>query len=159
MADNLQAAYETLTARIGESTPHSDWFEIDQQRVNDFADVTMDHQWIHVDVERAKAGPFGAPIAHGHLTLSIMGHLPRPASVAQEQGRRLKGQKLVINYGFNRVRFPAPVPVGSRVRTQSTLKTVEIKGGMIEVMSEVVMEVEGQEKPCCVAESLGRYVF
>ena len=157
MADNLQAAFETLTSRIGESTPHSDWFEIDQQRVNDFADVTMDHQWIHVDVERAKAGPFGAPIAHGHLTLSIMGHLPRPAQAAT--ARRLEGQKMAINYGFNRVRFPAPVPVGARVRTQSTLKTVEIKGGMIEVMNEVVMEVEGQEKPCCVAESLARFVF
>ena len=157
MADNLQAAYETLTGRIGESTPHSDWFEIDQQRVNDFADVTMDHQWIHIDVERAKAGPFGAPIAHGHLTLSIMGHLPRPADAAQ--ARRIEGQKMAINYGFNRVRFPAPVPVGARVRTQSTLKTVEIKGGMIEVMNEVLMEVEGQQKPCCVAESLARFVF
>ena len=73
--------------------------------------------------------------------------------------RRIEGQKLAINYGFNRVRFPAPVPVGARVRTQSTLKTVEIKGGMVEVMSEIVMEVEGQQKPCCVAESLARYVF
>ena len=156
MTDHLQAAYETMTARIGESDPPTDWFEIDQQRIDDFADVTMDHQWIHVDVERAKAGPFGAPIAHGHLTLSIMGHLPRSQKFEEA---RLAGQKLGINYGFNRVRFPAPVPVGARLRMHSTLKSVEIKGGMLEVMNEVVVEVEGQDKPCCVAESLGRMVF
>ena len=156
MTDHLQAAYETMTARIGESDPPTDWFEIDQQRIDDFADVTMDHQWIHVDVERAKAGPFGAPIAHGHLTLSIMGHLPRSQKFEET---RLEGQKLGINYGFNRVRFPAPVPVGARLRMHSTLKSVEIKGGMLEVMNEVVVEVEGQDKPCCVAESLGRMVF
>ena len=156
MTDQLQAAYEIMTARIGESDPPTDWFEIDQQRIDDFADVTMDHQWIHVDVERAKAGPFGAPIAHGHLTLSIMGHLPRSQKFEET---RLEGQKLGINYGFNRVRFPAPVPVGARLRMHSTLKSVEIKGGMLEVMNEVVVEVEGQDKPCCVAESLGRMVF
>ena len=110
--DNLQNAFETLTARIGEQTSQSEWFEITQSRVNDFADVTMDHQWIHVDVDRASDGPFGAPIAHGHLT-----------------------------------------------RTTSSLRRVEIKGGMIETMNEVVVEVEGQEKPACVAESLGRMVF
>ena len=156
MTDYLQTACETMTARIGESDPPTDWFEIDQQRINDFADVTMDQQWIHVDVERAKAGPFGAPIAHGHLTLSIMGHLPRSQKFEET---RLEGQKLGINYGFNRVRFPAPVPVGARLRMHSTLKSVEIKGGMLEVMNEVVVEVEGQDKPCCVAESLGRMVF
>ena len=156
MNENLQAAYETMNARIGEAAPPTEWFEVDQQRINDFADVTMDQQWIHVDVDRAKAGPFGAPIAHGHLTLSIMGQLPRTKVV---DGPALKGQKLAINYGFDKVRFPAPVPVGARIRTQSTLKRVEIKGGMLEVMNEVVVEVEGQEKPCCVAESLGRLVF
>ena len=156
MSDNLQKAYETMTARLGEADPPTEWFEIDQQRIDDFADVTLDDQWIHVDVERAKAGPFGAPIAHGHLTLSIMGHLPRAHVV---EGPRLEGQKLGINYGFNRVRFPSPVPVGSRIRMQSTLRSVEIKGGMLEVMNEVVVEVEGQDKPCCVAESLGRLVF
>ena len=156
MADNLQAAYETMQGRIGQSSAPTEWFEIDQPRINGFADVTLDHQWIHVDVDRANSGPFGTPIAHGHLTLSIMGHLPR---ITEETGPRLEGQKLSINYGFNKVRFPSPVPVGSRIRSQSTLKTVEIKGGMIEVMNEVVVEVEGQEKPCCVAESLGRLVF
>lgn len=155
---NLKNALELMSARIGEQTSQSDWFEITQQRINDFAEVTMDHQWIHVDVERAAKGPFGAPIAHGHLTLSMMGHLPKAAD-ADSQAIRIAGQKLGINYGFDKVRFPSPVPAGARLRTTSTLKRVEIKGGMIETMNEVVVEVEGQSKPACVAESLGRMVF
>jgi len=155
---NLKNALEIMTSRIGEQTSQSEWFEITQGRINEFAEVTMDHQWIHVDVERANQGPFGAPIAHGHLTLSIMGHLPRAAAAADE-AVRIEGQKLGINYGFDKVRFPSPVPAGSRIRTTSTLKRVEIKGSMIETMNEVVVEVEGQVKPVCVAESLGRMVF
>lgn len=153
---NMANALETLQGRIGDSSPASDWFEITQERIDEFAEVTLDHQWIHIDVERAKAGPFGAPIAHGHLTLSIMGHLPQPEPVP---GAALEGQKLGINYGFDKVRFPSPVPVGAKIRAVSTLKRAEIKGGMIEVMNEVKVEVEGQEKPAVVAESLGRLVF
>jgi len=156
--ETLQTALEVMTSRIGEQTSQSEWFEITQERINDFAEVTMDHQWIHVDVEKANAGPFGTPIAHGQLTLSIMGHLPR-AAAASNEGIKLEGQKLSINYGFDRVRFPAPVPVGAMVRTTGTLRRAEIKGGMLEVMTEVVLEVQGQEKPSCVAESLGRMVF
>ena len=156
MSSNLEDAYEALTARIGESSAPTEWFEITQDRINEFADVTMDHQWIHIDKERAKGGPFGTTIAHGHLTLSIMSHLPR---TVVETGPRLEGQKMTINYGFNKVRFPSPVPVGAKIRTTSTLKTVEIKNGMIETMNEIVVEVDGQDKPCCVAESLGRLVF
>ncbi len=156
-ADNQMAkTLETLQGRIGDSTPPTDWMEITQDRINDFADVTMDHQWIHIDVARANDGPFGQPIAHGHLTLSIMGHLPRTEPVP---GVALDGQKLAINYGFDKVRFPSPVPVGALIRSISTLKRAEIKGGMIEVMNEVVVEVQGQEKPAVVAESLGRLVF
>lgn len=155
---NLKNALEIMTSRIGEQTSQSEWFEITQERINDFAEVTMDHQWIHVDVARANQGPFGVPIAHGHLTLSIMGHLPRAAAAANE-AVRIEGQKLGINYGFDKVRFPSPVPAGSRIRTTSTLKRVEIKGSMIETMNEVVVEVEGHAKPVCVAESLGRIVF
>lgn len=154
---DIENAYETLTARIGESSAPTDWFEITQERINDFADVTMDHQWIHIDPERAKAGPFGTAIAHGQLTLSIMGFLPRPDTT--EKLPQLPGQKLTINYGFDRIRFPAPVPVGAKIRTTSTLKRVEIKGTMIETMNEVVVEVQGSEKPCVVAESVGRLVF
>jgi len=156
--ENLQKAYDIMQSRIGEQTSQSEWFEITQERVNDFADVTLDHQWIHIDVERSKAGPFGAPIAHGHLTLSIMGHLPRAAEASLD-GPAIEGQKLSINYGFDKVRFPSPVPVGAKIRTTGTLKRVEIKGGMIETMNEIVVEIEGQDKPCCVAESLGRMVF
>ncbi len=159
MADDaLQKAYDIMTSRIGEQTSQSEWFEVTQERINDFAEVTMDHQWIHIDVERANKGPFGTPIAHGHLTLSIMSHLPRAAQASVE-GPAIEGQKLSINYGFDKVRFPSPVPVGAKIRTTGTLKRVEIKGGMIETMNELVVEVQGQEKPACVAESLGRMVF
>ena len=159
MADseiNMQNALETLATRLDVPNPPSDWFEITQERVNDYADVSMDHQWIHVDVARAKDGPFGAPIAHGNLTIAVMGHLPRtdvPDAPAFE------GHKLSINYGFDRIRFPSPVKVGARIRSVSTLKRAEIKAGMIETMNEIKVEVEGQEKPALVAESLGRLVF
>lgn len=153
---NMAAALEILRARIGDSSPPTDWFEITQDRIDQFANVTLDHQWIHIDVERAKAGPFGAPIAHGHLTLSIMGHLPRTEPVP---GPKLEGQKLGINYGFDKVRFPSPVAVGARIRAVSTLKRAELKGDMIEIMNEVKVEVEGRDKPAVVAESLGRLVF
>ena len=153
---NLKNAHEVMSARIGEERTPTEWFEITQERINDFADVTMDHQWIHVDPERAAAGPFGKAIAHGQLTLSIMSFLPREESIGLPQ---LPGQKLTINYGFDRVRFPSPVPVGARIRTRSTLKRVEIKGNMLETMNELVVEVEGSDKPAVVAESLARLVF
>ena len=153
---NMQNALEVLQQRLDQPNPSSDWFEITQERVNDYADVSMDHQWIHVDVERAKQGPFGAPIAHGNLTIAVMGHLPRSEAVNQPP---LEGHRLSINYGFDRIRFPAPVRVGDRIRATSTLRRAEIKGGMIETMNEIVVEIEGKEKPALVAESLGRLVF
>jgi acyl dehydratase len=155
----IDDALSVLKERIGVEQPPGDWFEVTQDQVNKFADATGDHQWIHVDVERAKKGPFGGPIAHGQLTLSILGFVGRRADASADTGPRVEGQKLGINYGFNRVRFPSPVPVGSRIRSRSVLKSVEIKGGMIETNTEVTLEVEGQDKPACVAESLGRMVF
>ena len=149
-------ALQTLHSQIDQPRPSSDWFEITQEHVNNYADVSMDHQWIHVDVERAKQGPFGAPIAHGNLTIAVMGHLPTSATT---QSPQLEGHKLSINYGFDRIRFPSPVKVGARIRATSTLKRAEVKGDMIETMNEIVVEVEGQEKPALVAESLGRLVF
>ena len=95
---NLNNALDALQSRIGQSNTASDWFEVTQDRIDGFAEVTMDHQWIHVDVEKAKSGPFGEPIAHGHHTLSIMGHLPKTESVP---GQKLEGQKLSINYGLS----------------------------------------------------------
>ena len=141
----------------GKDMGHSDWMSIDQDRINLFADATGDHQWIHVDVERAtNESPFGAPIAHGNLTLAVMGHLP---VALRNEGPAIEGQKLGINYGFDRIRFPSPVPVGSKIRSTNTLRRVEIKGDMIETMTEIVVEAEGSDKPVCVAESLGRMVF
>jgi len=157
MSEALQKAYEIMQSRVGDMTSQSEWFEITQERVNDYADVSMDHQWIHIDVERAiNESPFGAPIAHGNLTLAVMGHLP---VAARNEGPPIEGQKLGINYGFDRIRFPAPVPVGSKIRSTNTLRRVDIKGDMIETMTEIVVEAEGSEKPVCVAESLGRMVF
>ena len=156
MNDTLQTAYNSLTQKIGQSESPSDWFEITQERINIFAEATLDDQWIHVDPERAKAGPFGMTIAHGDLTLSIMNQLPRPEPLSIYS---VDGMKHMLNYGFDRVRFPAPVLVGCRVRAQSTLKRVEIKKGMIEIMVEVSVEAEGLPKPCCVAENVFLLVF
>lgn len=155
----MESALEILNSRIGDEQPAGDWVEMTQEMVNKFADATGDHQWIHVDVERAKKGPFGAPIAHGQLTLSILGILGRREASSDEADTRIPGQKMGINYGFNRVRFPAPVPVGSHIRARRVLKSAEIKGGMIETMTEVTVEIKDQDKPACVAESMGRMVF
>ena len=152
----MTQALAQLQARIGQPGPKSDWFEITQERINDYADVSMDHQWIHVDVERARSGPFGSPIAHGNLTIAVMGHLPQSQSADTPT---FEGHKLSINYGFDKIRFPSPVRVGALIRSSSTLRRAEIKGGMIETMNEIVVEVQGQDKPALVAESLGRLVF
>ena len=152
----MEAALKVLKAGLNQTSQPTPWFKLTQEKINDFAEVTHDHQWIHVDEERAKSGPFGAPIAHGHLTLSIMGHIPGIEGI---RGPALEGQKLTINYGFNRVSFPAPVPAGAKIRVKQTPRVAEIKGGMIEAMNEMVVEIEGQTKPAIVAESLRRYVF
>jgi len=128
----------------------SEWFEVTQDRVNTFADATDDHQWIHVDVERANAeSPFGGPIGHGYLTLSLL--IPMWTQVLT-----VSDQTMGVNYGLNKVRFPAPVPVGSRIRLVATLKDVEeIKGG-VQMTVGAVIEREGAEKPVCIAEPVFR---
>lgn len=156
MAEAIEKAKQTLEARIGKRSQPTDWFEITQDRIDKFADATLDHQWIHVDPERAKAGPFGTTIAHGQLTMSIMSFLPGGEGVGLPA---VQGVKLGINYGWNKVRFPNPVPVGARIRTSGMLKSVEIKGNMLEVVNELTLEIQGQEKPGCVAESVLRLVF
>ncbi|MFD7441104.1 MaoC family dehydratase [Streptomyces sp. NPDC059909] len=143
---------EELTAGVGEQLGYSDWLEIEQKRIDLFADATGDHQWIHVDPERAAAGPFGKTIAHGYLTLSLL-----PTLVPQIM--RVEGMKMGINYGTNKVRFPSPVPVGSRLRATAALKTVEEAGGGVQVTAVVTVEREGGDKPVCVAESVSRYFF
>ncbi|MES2037400.1 MAG: MaoC family dehydratase [Pseudomonadota bacterium] len=135
---------------IGQEVAQSEWVEISQERVNTFADATGDHQWIHIDVERAKReSPFGGPIAHGFLTLSLL-----PMLVAN--AIKLTYVKMGVNYGLNKVRFPSPVPVGSRLRARLKLLEIEdIKDGA-QFTWEVTIEREGQDKPVCVAESISR---
>ena len=141
---------DELSGAVGQPLGSSEWMTIEQDRVNRFADATGDHQWIHVDPERAQHGPFEAAIAHGFLTVSLL-----PALVTQIY--RVEA-RMAINYGLNRVRFPAPVRVGSRVRATSQLKDVtEIDGG-VQLVANTVIEIEGGAKPACVAETVSRYL-
>ena len=141
---------QDLAACVGQEVAVSDWMEITQPQVNQFAEATGDHQWIHVDVERAKAGPFGAPIAHGFLTLSL---LPNFFETAFE----IRNTRMGVNYGLNRVRFTAPVPVGSRLRGRMKLLSAEpIDGDGLQMVWETTIELEGAAKPACVAESVVR---
>lgn len=151
MAQSFASAAE-LEAAVGKPLGHSDWLTIEQDRVNLFAEATEDHQWIHVDVERAKEGPFGAPIAHGYLTLSLVSaFLPQLLVVPTA--------KMGVNYGCNKVRFPSPVPVGSRIRGGGEIVSVdEVKGG-VQVVVRVTVEIEGGAKPACVAETVSRFAF
>ena len=143
---NLQA----LADCVGQEITVTDWITITQEQVNLFAQATGDHQWIHVDVERAQAGPFGAPIAHGFLTLSL---LPR----FFEESLTVSSVKMGVNVGLNRVRFVAPVPVGSRLRARlKLLDSSTIAGNGTQTVWEVTIEREGSTKPVCVAESLVR---
>ncbi|HEV3046826.1 MAG TPA: MaoC family dehydratase [Solirubrobacteraceae bacterium] len=129
----------------------SEWREVTQEMVDDFAELTGDHQWIHVDVERAKAeSPYGTTIAHGNLTLSLIDGLRGSLN-------EWSGFKMAVNYGWNKVRFPAPVPVGSRVRGYAQLVELdEVGGGWHQIVTRFTVEVEGGEKPVCVADSVGR---
>ena len=139
-----------LAPLVGQEVAVSDWIPVTQEQVNQFADATGDHQWIHVDVERAKAGPFGAPIAHGFLTLSL---LPKFIANAME----IKNTRMGVNYGLNKVRFTSPVPVGSRLRGRMKLLACEpIDNGGVQMTWRVTVEREGSDKPACVAESLTR---
>ena len=139
-----------LTPLVGEEVALSDWIAITQERIDQFALATGDHQWIHVDVVRAKAGPFGAPIAHGFLTLSL---LPEFFASALE----IVQSRMGVNYGLNKVRFMAPVPVGSRLRGRLTLLSCEpITNGGVQLIWQVAVEKEGATKPVCVAESIVR---
>ena len=153
---HMENAIETLSAQIGQASTPTDWFEMTQDRINTFADATLDQQWIHVDPERAKAGPFGAPIAHGQLTMSIMSFLPGGEGVGLPS---LEGMKMGVNLGWNRVRFMNPVPVGAKIRTKGKILSVEPKGEMVEVVNELTVEIEGVDKPACVAESVLRIAF
>lgn len=140
---------DALRAGVGEHTGYSDWYTVTQEQVNMFAEATGDHQWIHTDPVKAAQGPFGTTIAHGYLTLAL---IPMLAS----QVSRVDGVRMGVNYGCNKVRFPSPVPVGSRVRASIVLKSVEDVPGGVQVINEVTIEREGGDKPCCVAETVAR---
>src|SRR6188474_3638674 len=141
---------DEVSAASGEELGTSEWLSIEQDRVDRFAEATGDHQWIHVDVEKAATGPFGGPIAHGFLTLSL---LPR----FFESSFEITGSRMGVNYGLNKVRFTAPVPVGSRLRARMKLLAAEaIAGDGMQMTWEVTVEREGSAKPVCVAESLVR---
>jgi acyl dehydratase len=139
-----------LKAKAGSHLGYSEWREISQDRINRFADATDDHQWIHVDVERAKTGPFGGTIAHGDLTLSL-------AVPMLEEVLDVKGIQLIVNYGLNRVRFAAAVPAGSRIRLGAVLKEVTDVAGGAQAVIDATYELDGGTKPPCVAEIVFRY--
>jgi acyl dehydratase len=145
-----------LEAQLGAKTFVGNWVVVDQARIDDFADATGDHQWIHVDRERAeRESPYEATVAHGFLTLAMLPMLTR----AGGEQPRYPGVKLSVNYGLNRVRFPAPVRAGARIRARSTLQEVtEVPGGL-QLVRLITVDVEGEEKPACVAESVGRLYF
>ena len=143
------ATLEEFGALIGQTVASSDWITVTQERIDEFARATGDHQWIHVDPVRAAAGPFGTTIAHGFLTLSLL-------PVMAESAIEFANVRMGVNYGLNKVRFPAPVPVGSRLRGHFKLTAFEPIEGGAQITMEVTMEREGSTKPVCVAESLSR---
>ncbi|MED5260968.1 MAG: MaoC family dehydratase [Myxococcota bacterium] len=140
-----------LKDSIGKHLGYSEWLTVEQSRIDQFADATLDHQWIHLDAERAKSGPFGATIAHGYLTSSLVSHfLPQIITVG--------GISMGINYGADRLRFPSPVRVGSKLRAGAELIEAEdAKDGSIQTKIRVTVEIEGSDKPACVIDSLTRY--
>ena len=151
MAQVTVEGVDELRALIGQEVGPSDWREVTQEDIDTFARLSGDDQWIHVDVERAKnESPFGTTVAHGNLTLSMIDGMRRELIEST-------GFKLGVNYGWNKVRFPAPVPVGSRLRTRGEVQSVDdVGGGWLQVVTKFTVEAEGGEKPVCVAESVGR---
>jgi len=142
---------DDLKARVGEHMGYTDWTEITQDQVNRFADATGDHQWIHVDPERAKDGPFGRTIGHGYLTLSL-------APWLMSEVLNVTGMAMGLNYGLNKLRFPNPVPVGSKLRMGAQVAGVEdVGGGGVQATIDLTFELEGETKPACVAQAVYRY--
>lgn len=142
---------DEFVAAQGSRLGPTDWMEISQDRVNQFADATDDHQWIHVDPEKAASGPFGGTIAHGLLTLSLLPHFTH-------QLYRVDNVKLAVNYGYNKVRFITPVPVGAKVRASAEVTKVDRLDGAVQATMTVTVEIEGSDKPAAVAESIIRFI-
>jgi acyl dehydratase len=159
MSEAAAKAFELFKADVGTDEGTGEWFQVTQDQIDQFADVTYDHQFIHIDPERAKDTPFGATIAHGFLTLSMLTHLAAGASSAPSDPARYEGVLMGINYGFNRVRFVNPVKVNSRIRARAVTANVELKGSSIEVTRTFTVEIEGEDKPALVAEWVTRTVY
>jgi acyl dehydratase len=149
---NTYKGLSALSDMVGKNLGTSDWLTVDQARIDQFAKITGDEQWIHVDPERAAAGMFGTTVAHGFLTLSLLPFFTRSS-------HSVEGTRMTVNYGLNKVRFPAPVPVNSRLRAHFKLLSIEPVAGGVQSITEVTVEREGQTKPVCVAESVGRLYF
>lgn len=147
----VYAGIDELAAAEGDSLGTTDWVAIDQARIDTFADATGDHQWIHTDPLRAASGPFGSTIAHGLLTLSLL-------PVLTHELYRVDNITMAVNYGFDKVRFMAPVPSGSRIRATSTIASVTRVQGGVQAKMTTTIEIEGSAKPACVAESIARFV-
>lgn len=157
MGTAAENAAERFQAKVGQSEGAGEWFEVTQEQVNAFADITRDHQFIHVDPEAAKATPFGGTIAHGFLTLSMLTHLC--GSIPQDPAT-FEGILMGVNYGFDKVRFVSPVPVGSRIRATSAVSDVQLKdANNVQVTRTVTVEVEGNDRPACVSEWITRLTY
>ena len=159
MSEAAEKAFPLFQADVGNDEGTGEWFEVTQDQVNQFADVTHDHQFIHVDPERAAATPFGGTIAHGFLTLAMLTHLAAGASSAPPDPAKYEGILMGINYGFNKVRFVSPVKVGARIRARAVTSNAELKGNMIEVTRDFTIEIDGETKPALVAAWLTRTVY
>ncbi len=151
MAQTVLSGIDEVKAAVGRHLGTSDWLEITQERIDQFADATGDDQWIHVDPDRAAAGPFGTTIAHGYLTLSLSNAL-LPDIV------EVQGVSMGVNYGVGKVRFPAPVPVGGRIRATAELTAADDVAGGVQTTVLITVELEGSDKPACVIESISRYL-
>lgn len=159
MTSKAEAALAIFKSYEGEEEGVGEWFEVSQDRINLFADATMDHQFIHIDPEKsAQLSPYKVTIAHGFLTLSLIVHLG--GSIAPKKPEALEGIYMGVNYGLDKVRFPAPVPVNSRIRARHRLMEAELKNAnTIQIKREVTVEIEGGNKPVCIAESLTRLMY
>ena len=159
MSEAAAKAFELYKADVGNDEGVGEWFQVTQEQINQFADVTHDHQFIHIDPEAAKNTPFGGTIAHGFLTLSLLVKLSQGASSGTPDPAKFQGVLMGVNYGFNKVRFVNPVKTGSRIRARGVTTNVELKGSAIDVTRSFTVEIEGEDKPALVADWITRIVF
>jgi acyl dehydratase len=159
MSEAAEKAFTLYQADVGNDEGTGEWFEVTQDQIDSFADVTHDHQFIHVDPEAAKATPFGTTIAHGFLTLSMLTHLSKGTSSGDPDPAKYEGVLMGVNYGFDKVRFVNPVKVGSRIRARGVTTNVVLKGSAIDVTRSFTVEIDGETKPALVADWITRVVY